>query len=68
MVIMILKKWGNKSKKPKTCVKHFVCFTSGFMHQKWNASKQFTDMQHHLYIHQQMQVLSSDEKHLELDK
>lgn len=65
---MILKNGGNKSKKPKTCVKHFVYFTSSLASSEVELKKQIFDIEPHLYVQEQRQILYSAEKHLELDK
>lgn len=68
IAIMILKNGGNKSKKSKTCVKHFVYFTSSVASSRVELNKQIIDIQPHLYVHKQRQILYSAEMNLELDK
>lgn len=65
---MILKRGGTKSKKSKTGVKHFVYFTSSVASSEVEFNEQVTDIQPHLHVHNQRQILYSAGKNLELDK
>ena len=68
MAIMSFKNGENKSKKSKTCVKHFVYLTSSLFASEVEFNRQITDMRPHPYARKQCQMLHSAEKNLELDK